>query len=80
LPALEIEVWSSSAPASTADLLRRVRSLGERERAPLMATQARAAEEAALAVRNDDASALLAALDAELHALDAWAAPLVRRS
>jgi phosphomevalonate kinase len=78
LPALHVEVWSSQSPASTPDLIARVRALSGREP---MAAQARAAHEAADALQHSDAAGLIRALSAQLDALDALgraaAAPIV---
>jgi phosphomevalonate kinase len=81
---LHVEVWASGTPASTADMLARVRRLGQeqpRRAAELLDRQSAAAEQAAHAAANADADSFLAALGAQLSALsalgDAAGAPIV---
>ena len=84
---LTFEVWWSGVPASTSELVGRVRTL--RERAPgrylkLIEAQASASLDAEVAVQRGDSSAFLRALDAQRQALDllgqAATAPIVDRA
>ncbi|HEX6764796.1 MAG TPA: hypothetical protein VF103_04945 [Polyangiaceae bacterium] len=73
-PELSVEVWWSGRPASTSELVFRVRAL--RERAPsryvrLIEAQSAASLEAEVAVTRGDAAAFLRALEAQRHALAA---------
>jgi phosphomevalonate kinase len=82
--ALCIQIWASGQPASTAQMLTRVRELRLRSpathRERLLVLSA-AAQSAALALETGDAGALVAALAAQCHALaelgDAVSAPIV---
>jgi phosphomevalonate kinase len=73
-PELTFEVWWSGTPASTSELIARVRGL--RERAPgryvkLIEAQASASFDAEVALQRGDSGALLRSLDAQRQALDA---------
>jgi phosphomevalonate kinase len=73
-PALVVETWWSGEPATTSDLVRRVRELREREAETfetLMGAQADAARRAERALLAADASGFLAALHAQRAALTA---------
>jgi phosphomevalonate kinase len=65
LPDVQIQIWSSGQPASTAALLERVRSLGKAR----LEAQARASQLAADAVKRQDASGFVRALQAQRRAL-----------
>lgn len=68
----EVEVFACAEPASTPELVRRVRALRETDPAAyarLMGAQASAAEAAAEAIRAGARRALIAALDAQRRAL-----------
>jgi phosphomevalonate kinase len=75
LPAeLVVEVWWSGRPASTSELIGRVRALRERARARyvrLIDAQAAAALDAEVALGRADGAAFVRALDAQRQALDA---------
>jgi phosphomevalonate kinase len=75
LPAdLVFEVWWSGRPASTSELIARVRGLRERARGRyvrLIDTQAAAALDAELALGRADSAAFVRALDTQRQALDA---------
>jgi phosphomevalonate kinase len=73
-PELVFEVWWSGRPASTSELVARVRTL--RERAPsrylrLIEAQSSASFEAEVALQRGDSSTFLKALGAQRQALDA---------
>ncbi len=73
-PSLVIETWDSGAPASTAELVRRVNDF--RSRAPArfhsrMEAQASAAQRAAAALRDGDQGAWVTAIDNQYEALGA---------
>jgi phosphomevalonate kinase len=73
-PSLVLEVWWSGRPASTSELVGRVRALRERARARyvrLIDAQAAAALDAEVALGRADGAAFLRALDAQRQALDA---------
>ena len=78
LPAgVTIEVWWSGRPASTSELIGRVRALRERAAGryvKLLDAQASAALDAEVAVLRGDAPSFLRALDAQRRALDALGA------
>jgi phosphomevalonate kinase len=76
-PDLVIAVWWSGRPASTSELIGRVRALRERARTRyvrLIEAQAAAALEAELALGRADSAAFVRALDAQRSALDALGA------
>ena len=71
---LVFEVWWSGRPASTSELIARVRGLRERARGryvKLIDAQAAAALDAELALGRADSTAFVQALDAQRQALDA---------
>lgn len=84
LPAsLHIEVWAAGRPASTAELLGRVRALDAARYRELSAPQRQASEEAVEALGQGDSAGFVTALSAQCAALarlgDAAGAPIVTR-
>ncbi len=80
-PSLHIEVWAAGKPASTAELLGRVRALDAARYRALITPQRHASEQAVEALDRNDAAAFVAALAVQCGALaqlgDAAGAPIV---
>lgn len=78
---LHLEVWAAGKPASTAELLSRVRALDAARYRALIAPQQLASERAVQALDAGDAAAFVSALAAQCNALgrlgDAAGAPIV---